>query len=97
MSAAQTLIAHQQEAVDHYLVCSAGVVQQQDAMPQPQDVVDAASLLDSLLGFVSSSKHDATTHDQQFINYSINLVFFTHTALLRTNRVQLEPARRNKL
>lgn len=50
--AAQKLPAPQQEAVNRYLAHSAGVAQRDRT---PQDVVDAAELLDSLAGYVSSS------------------------------------------
>lgn len=49
---AQKLPAPQQEAVNRYLAHSAGAAQRDRT---PQDVVDAAELLDSLAGYVSSS------------------------------------------
>lgn len=45
-NAAEKLPAHQHEAVIHYLAHSASA----DRRPQPQDIVDAALLLDSLKG-----------------------------------------------
>ncbi len=48
-AAAKMLPVHQQEAINHYLAYSTGVVQQH-RRPHPQCVVDTAVLLDSLAG-----------------------------------------------
>ncbi|KAK2907361.1 hypothetical protein Q8A67_006346 [Cirrhinus molitorella] len=70
--AAQKLPSHQQEAINHYLAHNAGVDQQQDRKTQPQDIVDAAMLLDSLEGCSHSS----------FFIYFVPC-FLTYTALLQ--------------
>ncbi len=53
-TASKKLPADKREAVNHYLAHSADA----NRKPQPQDIVDAAMLLDSLKGLVSSpNKH----------------------------------------
>lgn len=56
-AAAQNVPEKQQEAISQYLALRAGLF-------GPQDVVDAALMLESLAGYVSSSNQDISHHKQ---------------------------------